>query len=329
MRRTDRLAEERDGRIPVARGPEQEIQRVTVGINAPVKIVPGPADTHVRLVDLIRLRGASQKWPAPLVDLRCIALHPSIDRRMVDTQAPLAHHVLEVAVTHGIPQVPPNTQEDESWFELTPFERIVAGHDGDPVQSLSKIVHPEVAGPKLQQNRIYRPPAPETLIPPSWPAGSADSPIMRAFAPPGVIRGSAVRRQVGSEHPGAVLFERHHLVIFRYFWRMTRRRDVAEDLTQDVFVRAVRGLGNYEPRNRDRAWLFEIARRLLLDHQRTTGRRGAMAELTDRDAATPPVQQLSVAIDQALDQLGEIDREVFFFGKSPGSATRRSPRSVI
>ena len=71
---------------------------------------------------------------------------------MVDTQAPLAHHVLEVAVTHGIPQVPPNTQEDESWFELTPFERIVAGHDGDPVQSLSKTVHPEVAGPKLQQN---------------------------------------------------------------------------------------------------------------------------------------------------------------------------------
>ena len=154
MRRTDRLAEERDGRIPVARGPEQEIQRVTVGINAPVKIVPGPADTHVRLVDSIRIRGASQKWPAPLVDLRRIALHPSIDRRMVDTQAPLAHHFFEVAVTHGIPQVPPNTQEDESWFELTPLERIVAGHDGDPVQSLSKTVHPEVAGPKLQQNLV-------------------------------------------------------------------------------------------------------------------------------------------------------------------------------
>ena len=153
MRRIDRLAEERDGRILVARGPEQEIQRVTVGINAPVKIVPGPADTHVRLVDSIRIRGASQKWPAPLVDLRRIALHPSIDRRMVDTQAPLAHHFLEVAVTHGIPQVPPNTQEDESWFELTPLERIVAGHDGDPVQSLSKTIHPEVAGPKLQQNQ--------------------------------------------------------------------------------------------------------------------------------------------------------------------------------
>ena len=130
MRRTARLAEERDGRIPVARGPEQEIQRVTVAINAPVKVVPGPADTHVRLVDSLRIRGASQKWPAPLVDLRRRALHPSIDRRMVDTQAPLAHHFLEVAVTHGRPQVPPTTQEDESWFEVTPFERIVAGHDG-------------------------------------------------------------------------------------------------------------------------------------------------------------------------------------------------------
>ena len=49
---------------------------------------------------------------------------------MVDTQAPLAHHFFEVAVTHGIPQVPPNTQEDESWFELTPFERMSLGMMG-------------------------------------------------------------------------------------------------------------------------------------------------------------------------------------------------------
>lgn len=121
-----------------------------------------------------------------------------------------------------------------------------------------------------------------------------------------------------SEHPGAALFEQHHLVIFRYFWRMTSRREIAEDLTQDVFVRAVRGLAGYEPRNRDRAWLFQIARRLLLDHRRTARRRGTAAELTDRDAAAPPVQQLSLAIDEALDRLSEVDREVFVLREVAG-----------
>ena len=111
MRRTDRLAEKRDGRLPVARGPEHKIQRVTVGINAPVQIVPDPADTHVRLVDSIRIRGASQERPAPCVDLRRIALHPSVDRRMVDRKTPFAHHFFEIAVTHRIAQVPPNATE--------------------------------------------------------------------------------------------------------------------------------------------------------------------------------------------------------------------------
>ena len=66
MRRTDRLAEKRDGRIPVARGPEQEIRRVTVGINAPVKIVPQapPTRTYVssiRYESVVRLRNGRHR----------------------------------------------------------------------------------------------------------------------------------------------------------------------------------------------------------------------------------------------------------------------------
>ena len=49
-----------------------------------------------------------------------IALHPSIDRRMVDHKAPLAHHFFEIAVTQGIAQVPPHAQQDEFRFGLDP-----------------------------------------------------------------------------------------------------------------------------------------------------------------------------------------------------------------
>ena len=39
----------------------------------------------------------------------------------------------------------------------------------------------------------------------------------------------------------AELFDRFHLAIYRYLLRMTGRCDVAEDLTQDVFVRILGG----------------------------------------------------------------------------------------
>ena len=58
----------------------------------------------------------------------------------------------------------------------------------------------------------------------------------------------------------AELFERHHVAIYRYLLRMTGSRETAEELTQDVFVRVLKGLEQYEERDREQAWLFRIAR---------------------------------------------------------------------
>ena len=60
---------------------------------------------------------------------------------MVDAETSITHHFLVTEVAHRIAQVPPNAQENQFWFELSPFERIVDGHvvdrlrigsDGDP-----------------------------------------------------------------------------------------------------------------------------------------------------------------------------------------------------
>jgi RNA polymerase sigma-70 factor (ECF subfamily) len=68
----------------------------------------------------------------------------------------------------------------------------------------------------------------------------------------------------------AALFERYHLAIYRYLLRMTRRRDVAEDLAQDVFVRVLGGRGRdvLDTGDSYRAWLFRVAHNLLIDWQR-------------------------------------------------------------
>src|SRR6185437_6172839 len=70
----------------------------------------------------------------------------------------------------------------------------------------------------------------------------------------------------------ADLFHRHHLPLFRYLYRLTGRRDVAEDVVQDVFLRVVRRLDDYQTMGREAAWLFTIARRLLLDRRRAQQR---------------------------------------------------------
>ena len=43
------------------------------------------------------------------------------------------------------------------------------------------------------------------------------------------------------------LYRSHGHAIFRFLRAATRDRALAEDLTQEVFVRVVRGLGAYDP----------------------------------------------------------------------------------
>jgi RNA polymerase sigma-70 factor (ECF subfamily) len=56
--------------------------------------------------------------------------------------------------------------------------------------------------------------------------------------------------------------------VFRWLRKMSHCAATAEDLTQDVFLRAWRGLGTWEPGTNFRAWLFRIAANRFLDSRR-------------------------------------------------------------
>jgi RNA polymerase sigma-70 factor (ECF subfamily) len=64
------------------------------------------------------------------------------------------------------------------------------------------------------------------------------------------------------------LFARHHGEIYAYVLRMVRDGDVAADFAQDTFVKAYRHLGSLEDRAKARAWLYQIAHRVVLDEMR-------------------------------------------------------------
>ncbi len=64
------------------------------------------------------------------------------------------------------------------------------------------------------------------------------------------------------------LFALHHSEIYAYIFRMVRDADVAADFAQDTFVKAYRAQASLEDRAKARAWLYQIAHRVVLDEMR-------------------------------------------------------------
>jgi len=63
----------------------------------------------------------------------------------------------------------------------------------------------------------------------------------------------------------AVLFERHHRALFRYFLRLTGNREASEDLVQDVFFRMLKYRHSYQDGSPFTAWMYQVARNAHLD----------------------------------------------------------------
>lgn len=64
------------------------------------------------------------------------------------------------------------------------------------------------------------------------------------------------------------LFALHHAEIYAYVFRMVRDADIAADFTQDTFIKAYKAQDSLEDRAKARAWLYQIAHRVVLDEMR-------------------------------------------------------------
>lgn len=73
--------------------------------------------------------------------------------------------------------------------------------------------------------------------------------------------------QNGDTHAFGQLYDRYVDTVFRFIYFRVGNRQLAEDLTSDTFVRALKRIGSYVYMDRDfGAWLVTIARNLVADH---------------------------------------------------------------
>jgi len=74
-------------------------------------------------------------------------------------------------------------------------------------------------------------------------------------------------------------------------WRFIRRRvaddHAAADLLQETFVRVHRGIGTLQEKERVAAWVYRIARNVLIDHRRRAANSAAALGDTDPAAVEP------------------------------------------
>jgi RNA polymerase sigma-70 factor (ECF subfamily) len=89
-----------------------------------------------------------------------------------------------------------------------------------------------------------------------------------------------MRFQAGDRTALTTLVRRHNRSIYNFILRQVRSRPVAEDLTQDVFVRVVQRATTFKHEARFTSWLYAIARNLCVDHLR----RGGVRHTTSLDA---------------------------------------------
>lgn len=72
----------------------------------------------------------------------------------------------------------------------------------------------------------------------------------------------------------------HRRRVFNIAYKFTGRHDLAEDLTQDVFVKIFKSLGTFDRRANFQTWLVSVSRNLCIDHYRSVRKE---REAIDRD----------------------------------------------
>jgi RNA polymerase sigma-70 factor (ECF subfamily) len=102
------------------------------------------------------------------------------------------------------------------------------------------------------------------------------------------------RAQAGDRAAFSQLVRMHQAVVRAYLGAHVRDAEAADDLAQEVFLRAFRRLDAFEPPDSGsiRPWLLGIARRLVLEHLRAELRRHPRVDL-----------------EAALDQAGQLPRD--------------------
>jgi RNA polymerase sigma-70 factor, ECF subfamily len=144
-------------------------------------------------------------------------------------------------------------------------------------------------------------------------AGSRAAPAVDEEA--AVIRPLVDRAKAGDADAFGVLYDRFQPEIVRYLAIRVRDQETAEDLAQQVFLKAWKAIPRYEHRGAPfRAWLYRMAHNQMVDYYRTSRSTTDLegVEIAEESTAEEELLrgEMQEALQAALDRLSEDHRQV-------------------
>lgn len=107
------------------------------------------------------------------------------------------------------------------------------------------------------------------------------------------------------------LYERHFNRVYAYVIRRTSRRDEAEDITSEVFERALANLSRFEWRGVPFvAWLYRIAANVLADRRKQAARDSLEPPPDVPDARESEEIERRAMVYQLVERLPQVQRQV-------------------
>ena len=114
----------------------------------------------------------------------------------------------------------------------------------------------------------------------------------------GVLR----KAQRGDERAFAIIVRAYETPVFNYVMRLVGDRSLAEDLTQEVFLRVFQGLPKFSLRCKFTTWLFQVTKNRVLDELRASERRPRHLVALD-DVAPLEVMDAPIERGETVDAL--------------------------
>jgi RNA polymerase sigma factor (sigma-70 family) len=119
----------------------------------------------------------------------------------------------------------------------------------------------------------------------------------------------------------SVLFERYHLRLYNFFFRLTFDMDVSQDLTQNLFYRMIKYKNSYKNEYSVKSWIFQIARNVHADHCREEKRSGELFLKTDKLPEEPSDETESFQeddynrLERAFSDLSDDQKEIIVLSR--------------
>ncbi len=113
---------------------------------------------------------------------------------------------------------------------------------------------------------------------------------------PGVLR----KAQRGDERAFSLIVRAYEQPVYNYVLRLVGERSLAEDLTQEVFLRVYQGLKSFSDRSLFTTWLFQVTKNRVLDELRASERRPRLSVALED---VPPLE----VVDAPFERVEAID----------------------